>query len=103
MEQRTLGEFIRSLVGLDREAAKKAFGNFLNDKVFNSTQIRFVNQIIDYLTQNGMMKPELLFDAPFTQASPDGISGVFSDGQAIQIVALLDSIHKNALGGARAN
>jgi type I restriction enzyme R subunit len=103
VEQRTLGEFIRSLVGLDREAAKKAFGNFLNDKVFNSTQIRFVNQIIDYLTQNGMMKPELLFDAPFTQASPDGISGVFSDGQAIQIVALLDSIHKNALGGARAN
>jgi len=37
-KQEHLGLFIRSLVGLNREAAKKAFSDYLNEHRFNSTQ-----------------------------------------------------------------
>ena len=38
------GVFIRSLVGLDRNAAKEAFAEFLGGKQFNATQIEFINR-----------------------------------------------------------
>ena len=43
-KQGRLGTFLRRLVGLDREAAKKAFADYLNASSFNANQIRFVNQ-----------------------------------------------------------
>lgn len=45
-----LGVFIRSLVGLDREAAKQAFGEFLSGSTASANQIEFINLIIDYLS-----------------------------------------------------
>lgn len=59
-KQEHLGLFIRSLVGLNREAAKKAFGDYLNEHRFNSNQIKFINLIIDYLSQNGTIEPSKL-------------------------------------------
>ncbi len=41
-----LGLFVRSLVGLDREAATEAFSGFLADTTFTVDQIRFVNLIV---------------------------------------------------------
>ena len=38
-ESRGLGLFIRSLVGMDREAAKQAFGQFLSGKIQSANQI----------------------------------------------------------------
>jgi len=42
-----LGLFVRSMVGLDREAAKRAFDGFLSGKTLTATQIQFVNLVID--------------------------------------------------------
>ncbi len=42
-----LGCFVRSLVGLDREAAKKAFADFLAARKPKAVQIEFVNMIVD--------------------------------------------------------
>jgi len=39
------------LVGLDREAAKKAFAVFLNGSTLSASQIEFINLIIDHLTE----------------------------------------------------
>jgi type I restriction enzyme, R subunit len=44
-----LGLFVRSLVGLDREAAKKAFAEFLAQRKPTGDQIEFVNMIVDHL------------------------------------------------------
>src|SRR5688572_30244198 len=52
-KQEHLGLFIRKLVGLDRETAKEAFSVYLSRKTLTANQIRFIDQIIDYLTQNG--------------------------------------------------
>jgi type I restriction enzyme, R subunit len=95
-KQKNLGLFIRSLVGLDQAEAKRAFNKFLNGQKYNSNQIEFVNMIIDYLTRNGVMKADALYEPPYTNFNSDGLSGVFSIDDSHQIVAILDSIQKNA-------
>ncbi len=75
-----LGVFIRSLVGLDREAAKPAFSQFLAGGTVTANQVEFVNLIVG-LTENGVMDPKRLYESPFTDVNPRGPEGVFSSGQ----------------------
>jgi type I restriction enzyme R subunit len=58
-----LGLFVRSMVGLDREAAKRAFDGFLAGRSLTANQIQFINLIIDYLTQSGWMHAAQLYDS----------------------------------------
>lgn len=95
-KQENLGIFIRSLVGLDRQEAKRAFNDFLDGQRFNSNQIEFVNMIVDYLTQNGIMDAELLYQPPYTNYNSSGLSGIFSDSEATKIVEILEAIKQNA-------
>jgi len=95
-KQEHLGLFIRTLVGLDREAAKQAFGDYLTRKTLTANQIRFIDQIIDYLTQNGSMDPGLLYEPPFTDYANTGLDGLFVDQDANAIVTILNSIKNNA-------
>jgi type I restriction enzyme R subunit len=86
--------FIRQLVGLDRNAAKQSFARYLEGANFSANQIRFVENIIDYLTQNGIMDPGQLYEPPFTDAHPDGLDGVFKDDEANQIVEIVRSFNE---------
>lgn len=62
-----LGEFVRELVGLDKNAAKVAFSECLESNNLDSRQIYFVNQIVEYIAHNGMMKDFfVLQESPFT-------------------------------------
>ncbi len=94
-KQESLGLFIRSLVGLDREEAKQVFNEFLNGQIYSPNQIEFVNMIIDYLTKNGVMDAGLLYQPPYTNFNSNGLSGVFADGEASKIVRILSSIKQN--------
>lgn len=91
-----LGQLIRKIVGLDRQAAEEVFASYLNDKSFNSNQIRFVSKIIDYLTQNGTMDLGLLYKPPFTDFHQSGIDGVFQEDRIDQIFNLITTINDNA-------
>jgi type I restriction enzyme, R subunit len=73
----SLPEFIRGLIGLDRKAAKDAFAQYLDEKVFTADQIRFVNYVIDHLTMNGTIEERLLFEQPYTDMHTEGLTGVF--------------------------
>ena len=76
--QKPLGEFVREIVGLDMNAAKEAFAQYLNDASLDSRQIYFVNQIVEYIVQNGMMKDlSVLQEAPFTDYG--SIVEIFTD------------------------
>ena len=85
------------MVGLDREAAKRAFDGFLNGKVLSANQIQFVNLVIDYLTQAGWMRPSQLYESPFTDFSPKGVEGVFNPEQVTQLIVVLDKIRTAAV------
>lgn len=93
---RPLSVFIRSLVGLDRNAAKEVFGQFLDAGRYSSRQIRFIEMIIDRLTQNGMMNPGLLHEPPFTALHHEGLDGAFGDSDAEAIVDTIRTVNRNA-------
>ncbi len=90
------GLFIRSLVGLDRNAAKELFAEFLAEGTHTATQIRFINEIIDELTSRGVMDPARLYDPPFSDLAPMGPEGLFSDAEVDNICHLLQLIEQRA-------
>ena len=96
--QKPLGEFVREIVGLDMNAAKTAFADYLNDANLDSRQIYFVNQIVEYIVQNGMMKDlSVLQEPPFTDQG--SVVEVFTDLSVwLGIRAVIDRINSNALG-----
>ena len=86
--------FIRQIVGLDRHAAKAAFAKYLEGGNFSADRIRFVENIIDYLTQNGVMNPGLLYEPPFTDIHDEGLDGLFKDDEADDLVTLVRSFNE---------
>lgn len=95
--QKPLGEFVRELVGLDMNAAKEAFADYLNDVNLDSRQIYFVNQIVEYIVHNGMMKDfSVLQEAPFTDQG--SIVDVFTDMNIwFGIRKVIETINNNAM------
>ena len=93
-----LGLFVRSLIGLERDAAKKALGGFIAEKTLRANQIEFLNLIIDHLTEHGSMDARLLYDSPYTDFSPRGVDGVFESKEVDEIVSILDDVKKRAVG-----
>ena len=89
MESEGLGIFVRSLVGLDREAAKAALGDFMAGRPMAANQIEFVNLIVNHLTENGIMDASLLYESPFTDIVPQGPEAIFSPIQIDNLVSAL--------------
>ncbi len=96
-ESQGLGLFVRSLVGLDREAAKTAFSAFLSGKTQSANQIEFLNLIIDHLTEHGSMEAALLYESPFTDINPQGPDGVFGVEQVSKLVDVLNEVRQRAI------
>ena len=92
----SFGIFIRSLVGLDREAINKEFSEFLNTEKFNSNQIELINLIIENIVKYGAYSkneiPKLSNDILGTS-----VSNIFTDNNDLQkIVNIIDKINSNA-------
>ena len=90
---KSLKRLIREIVGCDRNAAKQAFARYQEGTTLSANQIRFVETIIDYLTQNGIMDPGMLYESPFTDTHPEGLDGIFSDDDADNIVSIVRSFN----------
>lgn len=91
-----LGIFIRTLVGLDREAAKHEFSSFISGTTSTPNQIEFIDLIIQELTQNGVMEADRLFQSPFTDIDAQGPLGIFPPATVTQIVQVLAEIRERA-------
>ena len=91
-----LGEFVREIVGLDMNAAKEAFSEYLTNTSLDSRQIYFVNQIIEYIVHNGMMKDlSVLQESPFTDQG--SVVEIFTDLNVwMGIRKVIDTINANA-------
>lgn len=94
---RPIGEFVRSVTGLEREAVQSAFASFLQAGNLRADQMTFIKTVISYFCTNGVIDKRLLYESPFTDLNDQGLSGVFdNDAQLIQLVKIIDSINDNA-------
>lgn len=95
-ESQGLGLFVRSLVGMEREAAKEAVAEFLAGKTLAANQIEFVNLIVNHLTEHGVMEAARLYESPFTDLTPRGPEGLFSSSVLDELMAILDHVRRSA-------
>jgi type I restriction enzyme R subunit len=96
-DARGLGLFVRSLVGMDRAAAKGALAGFLNGKQLGANQIEFVDLIINQLTEHGVVDAAMLYESPFTDVTPRGPDGIFTETQLDELLRTLDEVRRSAV------
>jgi type I restriction enzyme R subunit len=97
-QTQSLGVFIRSLVGLEREAAMQAFNEFISDSTLRANQIEFIREIVEHLVQDGVMDTGRLYESPFTDINPMGVIALFPSAKVNRITQILEDIRLRAFG-----
>ncbi len=88
--------FLRSLAGLNREAAKQRFAQFTDGRTLSAKQLEFINLIIDHLAESGPIDPARLYESPFTDIHAQGPEGLFPGPQTDQLIGILTSLRTEA-------
>lgn len=96
-ESQGLGLFVRTLVGMDRGAAKEAMATFMEGKSLAANQIEFVNLIVNHLTELGVMEPRRLYESPFTDLTPRGPEELFTPAEIDELIRSLESVRATAV------
>lgn len=96
-EANGLGLFVRSLIGLDRQAAMEALSDFVAGKTMNANQLEFVDLIVKHLTEHGLMEASRLYTSPFTDITPHGPDGLFGPAEVDALVAALHQVKARAI------
>ena len=90
------GILIRKIAKMDRDAAYAAFASFIAEERPNAEQIHFINQVVDYIVENGYVKDVLdLMKAPFDR--PYKFSMIFSRDEQIKFVSVINAFKSNAM------
>jgi type I restriction enzyme R subunit len=90
------GLLIRKIAKMDRDAAYAAFSTFIAEERPNAAQIHFIEQVVDYVVENGYINNVLdLMKAPFDR--PYKFSVIFTRDEQIKFVQIINSIKNNAL------
>ncbi len=82
-------------MGLDSAAAQEAFAEFLGDTSLTPDQIRFIEMVIDQLTQRGIMEAGALYEPPFSSLHSGGPDELFAgkDNVINGIFETLEAFH----------
>lgn len=90
------GLLIRKIAKMNRDAAYAAFSSFIAEERPNAEQIHFIEQVVDYVVENGYINNVLdLMKAPFDR--PYKFSMIFTRDEQIKFVQIINSIKNNAL------
>ena len=90
------GLLIRKIAKMDRDAAYAAFSTFIAEERPNAEQIHFIEQVVDYVVENGYINNVLdLMKTPFDR--PYKFSVIFTREEQIKFVQVINSIKSNAL------
>ena len=91
-----LGILIRNIAGMDRQAVTDAFASFSNSQRLNQNQMVFLEKLIDYVSVNGYVKTQDVFDsAPFDK--PKSMYEMFGMAQILELYHIVESFSKNAM------
>ena len=94
--EKPLGVFIRSILGLEQQAAKTAFAHFQSQVMLTANQSQFINFIIDALCRQGVVDTNQFFESPFTDLHSQGLAGLFSEEEAQNIISIIKTVNANA-------
>jgi type I restriction enzyme R subunit len=89
------GLFLRSLTGLDHDAAAAAFAFVLTQEL-NTPQRAYLQLLTDVLARNGLLKIDDLYNAPFTLRAPHGPEDLFPGSVIDRIAEVLTAVRANA-------
>lgn len=92
-----LGLFVRSLLGLERGAAMEAMAEFLNEQNATASQLEFAKLIVNYLTVDGAITKDRLYDSPFTNVSATGPDSIFPEAKVEQLFKTIEEIRLRAV------
>ena len=92
----SFGLFVGLLTGLDRDAAMRAFFEFLDDKRYSANQIRFVEMVVDSLTDNGTTDEGRVYDSPFTSVAPQGPELLYGSCDADECLEIVKHFRNSA-------
>jgi type I restriction enzyme R subunit len=84
-------------VGLDRETAKQAFSQFVGGTTVTARQLEFIDLIVQYLTENGVMDAAWLYESPFIDISQHRPEAIFLPIRATEMVQVLNEIRPRAV------
>jgi len=91
-----LGLYVRSLVGLDREAVQEALADFVAGTTLTAQQLDFLQVLSNHLVDNGRVPPSALFDSPYNDLAPSGPDVLFGDEKVVQLFSILRDIEGRA-------
>jgi len=92
-----LGLFVRSLLGLERGAAMEAMADFLNEQNATASQLEFAKLMVNYLTVDGVITKERLYDSPFTNVASMGPDSIFPEAKVEQLFKVIEEIRLRAV------
>jgi type I restriction enzyme, R subunit len=91
-----LGIYVRSLVGLDREAVQDALAEFVAGTALTSQQLDFLQVLTNHLVESGKVPPSALFDSPYNELAPSGPDVLFGNDKVVELFGILRSIEDSA-------
>ncbi len=90
------GILIRKIVKMDKNAAMAAFSKFIAEERPNSEQIYFIEQIVDYVVENGCINNLMdIMKAPFDR--PYKFNVIFDREEQSKIVQIIKDFKTSAL------
>jgi type I restriction enzyme R subunit len=95
--EQPLGKFVRNIIGLDIEVTNQLFAEFISQGNLNANQITFIQKIINYLNQNGIIEKQLLTQSPFNEQHDQGVFGIFPEEDKFEtIIKVINQVNLNA-------
>ena len=92
-----MGKFVRNIIGLDIEVTNELFADFINKGNLNANQITFIQKIISFLNQKGVIEKQLLTQSPFNEQHDQGIFGIFPEEDKFEtIIRVINQVNQNA-------
>ncbi|MCC6067686.1 DEAD/DEAH box helicase family protein [Ferrovum sp. PN-J185] len=92
-----LGLFVRSLLGLERGAAMEAMSEFLNEQNATASQLEFAKLIVNFLTVDGVITKDRLYESPFINVAATGPDSIFPAEKIEQLFKVIEEIRLRAV------